>query len=108
MQSSSVPLQDTEGVIEAFQWLNAHMDSDSSLLAQDVFEFWTLLYLDKENAAVFFDHNLDAATNLAVSNGFDKAYFVWWNEDIGWYNLRFSEGWTSVFNCGRISVYQMV
>jgi hypothetical protein len=108
MQSSSVPLRDTEGVIEAFEWLNVNMDSDSSLLAHDVFEFWTLLYLNEENVAIVFDHDLEAATNLAVDEGFDVVYFVWWNEDIGWYNLRFSDGWTSVFDSGRISVYQIV
>ena len=108
MQSSSVPLRDTEGVIEAFEWLNANMDSDSSLLAHDVFEFWTLLYLNKENVAIVFDHDLDAATNLAVDEGFDKAYFVWWNQDIGWYNLRLSNDWVSVFDSGRISVFQIV
>ena len=108
MQSSSVPVRDTEGVIEAFEWLNEHMTSDSSLLVHDVFEFWTMLYLEKSNTAIFFDNNLEEASNLAIENGFETAYFVWWNEDIGWYNLRLSNDYVSVFECGRISVYQMV
>jgi len=108
MQSSSVPLRDTEDTIKAFEWLNTNMNNESSLLVHDVFKFWTLLYLNKDNVAIVFDHDLQSAANLAVDEGFDKAYFVWWNEDIDWYNLRFSGAWTSVFDSGRISVYQIV
>jgi hypothetical protein len=108
MQSSSVPLRDTEGVIEAYKWLNSNMDVDSSLLVHDVFEFWTLLYLNHNYSAYVFDSDLKAASNLAVNEGFSSAYFVWWNQDIGWYNLRLQDNWVSVFDSGRISVYQMV
>jgi len=108
MQSSSVPLRDTEGTIEAFEWLNANMNNDSSLLVHDVFEFWTFLYLKEDHTAIIFDNDLEAASNLALENGYEEAYLVWWNEDIGWYNLRLSNDWVSVFDSGRISVYQMV
>jgi len=108
MQSSSVPVRDTEGVIEAFEWLNEHMTSDSSVLVHDVFQFWSQLYLDESHAAVFFDNDLEKASQFALENGFTAAYLVWWKEDIGWYNLRLSNDCVSVFEFGRISVYQMV
>jgi hypothetical protein len=108
MQSSSVPLRDTEGTIEAFEWLNTHMDNGSSLLVHDVFEFWTMLYLKDDHIAFLFDNNLEAASNVALENGYEEAYLVWWNEDIGWYNLRLSSDWVSVFDSGRISVYKIV
>jgi len=108
MQSSSVPLRDTEGVIEAYRWLNGNMDGDSSLLVHDVFEFWTLLYLNHDYTAYVFDSDLEAASSRAVDEGFGSAYFVWWNEDIGWYNLRLRDDWVSVFDSGRISVYKIV
>jgi len=108
MQSSSVPLRDIEGVIEAYEWLNSNMDDDSSLLVHDVFDYWTMLYLDQNHAAILFDSDLEAASSLSVDEGFDVAYFVWWNEDIGWYNLRLSNDWVSVFDYERISVYQIV
>jgi len=108
MQSSSIPLRDTEGVIEAYDWLNVNMDGDSSLLVHDVFEFWTLLYLDQDHRGIIFDWDLEAASNHAVAEGYESAYFVWWNEDIGWYNLPWSDSWTSVFDSGRISVYKIV
>ena len=108
MQSSSVPLQDTRGTIEAFEWLNDNMNNGSSLLVHDVFEFWTFLYLQEDYTVISFDNDLEAAVIHSTSEGFESAYFVWWNEDIGWYNLRLSNDWVSVFDCGRISVYQMV
>ena len=82
MQSSSVPLRDTEGVIEAYKWLNNNMDSDSSLLVHDVFDMWTMLYLDESHTGFLFDSSLEAAQNRAIAEGFDSAYFVWWNQDI--------------------------
>lgn len=108
MQSSSVPIRDTQGVIEAYTWLNANMDSNSSLLVHDVFDFWTMLYLGNNNRGFLFDSDLGVATSLAVAEGYESVYFVWWNEDIGWYNLRLSDEWVSVFDSGRISVFQIV
>lgn len=108
MQSSSVPLQDTEGTIEAYEWLNANMDADSSLLVHDVFEFWTMLYLEEDHTALVFDNDVEAAVTFALENGYEEAYLVWWNEDFGWYTLRLSQDWVSVFDSGRISVFQMV
>ena len=77
MQSSSVPVRDTEGVIEAYEWLNSNMDGNSSLLVHDVFDFWTMLYLDQNKQGFLFDSDLDAASNYAVNEGYKSAYFVW-------------------------------
>ena len=43
-----------------------------------------------------------------INEGFSSAYFVWWNQDISWYNLRVQDDWVSVYDSGRISVYQIV
>jgi hypothetical protein len=108
MQSSSVPLRDTEGTIEAFEWLNANMNSDSSLLVHDVFLYWTQLYLGDNHHAVVFYNDPEKAAEFALENGFTTSYLVWWNEDIGWYNLNLSDNYISVFASGRISVFQTV
>ncbi|MCW4021668.1 MAG: hypothetical protein NWF02_00690, partial [Candidatus Bathyarchaeota archaeon] len=70
MQSSSVPLQDTPGVIDSYEWLNANMDEDSSLLVADVFDMWTMLYLDENHQAFLFDHDLENAANYAINQGY--------------------------------------
>ena len=108
MQTSSVPLRDIEDVVEAYNWLNANMEGDSSLLVHDTFDTWTMLYLHQEHKAFLFDWDLEAATKYTTTMGFNSAYFVWWNEDIGWYNLQISDGWSSVFDSGRISIYRIV
>ncbi|MDG6223246.1 MAG: hypothetical protein QCH99_08300 [Candidatus Bathyarchaeota archaeon] len=107
MQSSSVPLQDVQGVIEAYNWLNENMDSDSSLLVHDVFDMWTMLYLNQNYRGYLFDFDLEGAKNQALADGYDSVYFVWWNQDIGWYNLRVQNNWSSVQDYGRISVYKL-
>jgi hypothetical protein len=106
MQSSSVPLQDTEGTVKAIEWLNEHMTDDSAVLVHDVFFYWTELYLYKDCIAVFFTSNLEAALNLALKNGFNSLYFVWWNENIGWYGLTVPSSFVSVFESGRISIFE--
>ena len=106
MQSGAVPLQDTEGTVKVIEWLNGHMRDGSAVLVHDVFFFWTELYLDKDHVVIFFSINLEAALNLALENGFNSLYFIWWNEDIGWYGLTVPRDFVSVFESGRISVFE--
>ncbi len=106
MQTSSIPLQDTKAVTQAYEWLNNNMNKTSSLLVHDTFEFWTLLYLDQNHAAYLFDNNLTAAQSSATDAGFQSIYFVWWNQDIDWHDSQLSNAWISVHDSGRISVYQ--
>ena len=108
MQSSTVPLQDTEGTVKAVEWLNRHMTDGSSVLVHDVFFWWTELYLDENHVVIFFTSNLEAALDLALEKGFNSLYFIWWNEDIGWYGLTVPSDFVSVFESGRISVFQIL
>jgi hypothetical protein len=108
MQSSSVPLQDTQGTIESFDWLNEHMSSDSSVLVHDVFNYWSKLYLDDSNCVILFTSDLQQAFQFSLENGFKTSYLVWWNEVIGWYNLELPNNCVPVFDSGRLSVYQIV
>ena len=54
-----------------------------------------------------FESGLEMALNSAVDEGFDSVYFVWWNQDICWYQLELINNWVSVHNSGRISVYKI-
>jgi hypothetical protein len=106
MQSSSVPLQDTDGTVKVIEWLNEHMRDGCAVLVHDVFLFWTELCLDKDNVAIFFSINIEAALNLAMENGFNSLYFIWWNENIGWYGFTVPQDFVSVFDSGRMSVFE--
>jgi hypothetical protein len=108
MQSNTVPLQDTEGTVKTIEWLNTHMTDGSVVLVHEVFFFWTELYLDENHFAIFFTSNLETALNLALENGFNSLYFIWWNEDIGWYGLTVPSDFVSIFESGRISVFQIL
>ncbi|MFA5364136.1 MAG: hypothetical protein WC325_03030 [Candidatus Bathyarchaeia archaeon] len=108
MQSSSVPLQDTQGTIESFDWLNQHMVNNSAVLVHDVFNYWSQLYLDDDHSVILFNNNLAQASQFSSENGFTISYLVWWNQDIGWYNLDVPNNAVPVFDCGRISVFQLV
>jgi len=108
MQSSSVPLQDTEGIVKAIEWLDEHVTDGSAVLVHDVFFFWSELYLDEDHTVILFTSNLEAALSLALENGFSSAYFVWWNENIGWYGFTVPSDFVSVFESGRISVFQVL
>jgi hypothetical protein len=107
MQSSSVPLQDTQGIIAAFDWLNNNMSSDSSVLVHDVFNYWSKLYLDGSNQVILFNNDLNQASQFSLERGFTTSYTIWWNQEIGWYNLDMPTNCVSVFDSGRISVYKL-
>jgi hypothetical protein len=107
MQSSSVPLQDTQDIIEAFDWLNNNLSSDSSVLVHDVFNYWSQLYLDDDNSIILFDSDLQQASQFSLEHGFATSYVVWWNQEIGWYTLDLPTDCVSVFDRGRISVYKL-
>jgi len=106
MQTSSIPLRDTEAVNEAYEWLNNNMNSSSVLLVHDTFEFWTLLNLENSHVAYLFDHDLEDALSSAQDEGYQQIYFVWWNQDINWYNIEIPNNWTSIQDYGRISIYK--
>jgi hypothetical protein len=101
----TVPYEDVEGVTEAMQWLNVNMGNDSFVVLQSALLPWGRLYLDHSHVMVQFLENVDEAMDLGFSHGFSRAYFVWWDEPISWYNVSFPEGFVSVQSFCRISVY---
>ncbi len=106
MQGSSVPLCDVDDTIRAMRWLDAQMDDDSTLLTHDVFFNWARLYLGERQTVVRFKGDVDRAINVAFQHGFKEVYFVWWNENIDSRSLRVPCGFASVFNSGKISVFE--
>jgi hypothetical protein len=48
---------------------------------------------------------VDTAVNTALNRGFENVFFVWWSESIGWYGVSVPDGFISVQDFGRISVY---
>ncbi|MFW6110597.1 MAG: hypothetical protein ACOC6H_01015 [Thermoproteota archaeon] len=106
MQRSSIPLEDTPHVNEAYRWLNTHMDDRSCLLSPYVFEFWTLLRLEEEHSALIFHQDLEKATSTALQNGYQTVYLLWWNPEMEWYHLQIPPDWIPIFHSDRITIYK--
>jgi hypothetical protein len=101
----AVPYQDVEGVSEAVVWLDDNMGDNSCLLVNHVFTHWERLYLDDSRVTVQFWSDAGLALDDALSRGFGSVYLVWWNTDIGWYDVSVPQGFVALRDFGRISVY---
>lgn len=113
MLYNSVPLRDVQPAIEAFEWLNRHMNDSSSVLIHYAFFSWANFYLDKKHTVVYFVKDVEKASGIAQERGFSPVYLVWWNEDyltwqnqsIGWYGVAVPlKHFKYTFSSDRISV----
>ena len=102
----AVPYQDVEGVSQAMMWLNENIGDNSCVLVNYVFALWDNFYLDKSHVKVQFWNAADLGVDLALDRGFGSVYFVWWNQDIGWYDVTVPSQFTALRDFGRISVYE--
>ena len=102
----TVPYQDVEGVIEAWSWLDGRMGSNSCVLVNHAFVSWQKLYLDKSHVSIEFWKDADSALDQALDLGFGSVYLVWWNTNIGWYDVSVPNSFTRLSDFGRISVYE--
>ncbi len=97
--------EDVDGVIKTMEWLDANMDGDSFVVLYHVFVPWGRLYLDQSHLMVHFVQEAETAVELGFDRGFTCSYFVWWNEPHAWYPGSVPEGFVSVQDFDRISVY---
>jgi hypothetical protein len=102
----AVPYQDVEDVSQAMMWLDENIDADSCVLVNHVFALWDDFYLDKSHAKVQFWNDADLGVDVALDRGFGSVYFVWWNQDIGWYDVSVPSQFVDLRDFGRISVYE--
>ena len=101
----NVPYEDVEGVEQAMDWLDRNMDSNSDVILQHTFVTWGRLLLDQSHTIVSFENSVDSALSTTADHGFTRAYFVWWNVPLGWYDVTVPDEFVSVQDFGRISVY---
>jgi hypothetical protein len=103
--SPTVPYEDERGVVAAMSWLDDNMDEFSVVVLESVFFFYGQLYLDKDKPSIYVQTDLDLAVQTAFDREFGSVYFVYWNQPIGWVGVSVPEGFVSVRDFGRISVY---
>jgi hypothetical protein len=103
----AVPYQDVHDVVEAMTWLDGNMVTNSCSIVNLVFIDWAQLYINKSShITIHFWNDAGLALNDALNHGFDSVYFVWWNQDVGWYNVSVPKQFVSLKDFGRISVYE--
>jgi hypothetical protein len=102
----AVPYQDVASVTEAVTWLDGTMGGNSCVIVNNVLELWSRMYLSKSTVTIKFWNDAGLALNDAVGHGFGSVYFVWWNTDIGWYNVSVPAQFVALRDFGRISVYE--
>ena len=86
-------------------WLNSNMDENSTVVLQHAYLFWGEYGLDRSHQIVHFNLDVDLAVNTAFENDFEKVFFVWWNEPLGWYGVDVPEYFDRIEDFNRISIY---
>ena len=102
----TVPYQDVENVVQAVTWLDENMDTNSCTIINYVFDHWGRLHLNKSHVTINFRNDAGLALDYAVDYGFGSVYFIWWNQDIGWYDMSIPNQFVPLRDFGRISVYE--
>jgi hypothetical protein len=102
----AVPYEDVESVARAVTWLDDNMADDTVAIVNHVLVWWDQLYLGKSHVRIQFWNDAGLALDGALERGFRSVYFVWWNEDIGWYDVSVPQQFTRLRDFGRISVYE--
>ena len=102
----AVPYQDVESVSQALSWLDGNMAENSCVIVNRVFTHWDQLYLDKPYFRIQFLNDAGLALDHAVNRGYSSVYFVWWNTDIGWYDVSVPNEFVRLRDFDRISVYE--
>jgi len=108
MLYNTVPLRDVESTVNAINWLNEHMNNDSSVLVHLDFFWWASLYLDQRHVLVYYVEDGRKALDVAKQQSFERIYIVWWNESIDWYGFEIPKSFIPVVNIDRISVFEYV
>jgi hypothetical protein len=102
----TVLFQDVDDTVETIRWLNVHADANSCVLVHHIFRSWVSLHLDKSHTVVCFTRDAQMALDVALEHHYDPVYLIWWNEDIGLYELKVPSGFVPVFDSGRISAFE--
>ena len=101
----TVPYEDVSDVVMAMEWLNQYMEVNTCVILHEAFLWWGKLYLDDSKMIIFFMNDIDSAINIALSHGFSKVYFVWWNAPLGWYDISVPKSFNGLRDFGRITVF---
>ena len=88
MLQSTVPLHDSQDVVNSFRWLSANIQPDSTIVALDPIYGWVREYFNGNASVVGFASGttFEAALHQTLDMGSTRVYTVWWANGQGWYS----------------------
>jgi len=107
MLQNTVALSDSQDAVNALNWVNESMSSDSRLLVHDVFYGWASLTIDAGQLVPYgYDNPETVAQNLEENSSEYQLYLIWWINGSGWHGQpTVSSAFRQVYESGRIAVY---
>jgi hypothetical protein len=88
MLQSTVPLHDSQDVVNSFRWLSANIQPGSTLMALEPIYGWAREYFNGDASVVGFASGttFEAALHKTLDMGNSRVYTVWWANGQGWYS----------------------
>ena len=106
LAQSSVGWSEVDDVRAVLAWLDDHAVSGSSVLTEECFYGWTLLYLERANVDVRViaygaASSPDSVLEQASSEGSSRVYLVWFTE-------RSVDGFSVIYSWNAVSAFEYV
>jgi len=98
-------LSDSAYVVQAMQWLEASMPSNSVVITHEAFYGWARAYISSDTK--IFDSLLASPSSaLNLTAGYSHVFTVWWVPRSGWFSPTFPVGASVAATFGDIAVYE--
>ncbi|MGD6934227.1 MAG: hypothetical protein ACQCN5_08480 [Candidatus Bathyarchaeia archaeon] len=101
----AVPYQDEQNVLLAMNWIKQNSNQNTCIILQHHFLEYGKMYLTGPEKILYYQLDIDQAIAKTATSGLSTFYFVWWNTPIGWNEDPVPDGFVSIADFGRISVY---
>lgn len=107
MLQNTVSLSDCQDTVNALQWVETNVNSNSQLLVHDAFYGWASLTLDGDQLIRYGYENPETVVQELMENGSEsQLYLVWWVNGSGWHGQpTVSSVFDEVYESGKIAVY---
>ncbi len=108
MLQSTIPVEDSQNVANAFRWLSANASPDSGVMTTEVMYGWAREYFTGNVTVVWtpIQTTLQGALRSMISYGYHKIYTVWWADGDGWYGqYSVPNGFSQVQEFGHFGVF---
>jgi hypothetical protein len=102
---SSVPLSDSQDIVQAMHWLEASMPRNSAVITHEAFYGWARAYLSPDKTII---NSLlkSPSSELNQAASYTHVFTVWWVPGAGWFSPTFPTGASVSATFGHISVYE--